>query len=102
MPYPKDLQKAVSRYCKERGIKEFFIFGSYLRDDFSDISDIDIVVDFYPEHYPSLIGIKKIEEELKSLFGRKVDLITKRALLSGRNPYIKNTILKTMEPVYVA
>ena len=99
---PKIFQDRIRQYCKKRGIREFSIFGSFLRDDYSDDSDIDVVVDFYPENYPSLIEFIKIEEELKSILGRKVDLITKNALLSGRNPYIKESILKTMEAVYVA
>jgi len=98
----KIFQERIRQYCKKRGIREFSIFGSFLRDDYSDDSDIDVVVDFYPENYPSLIEFIKIEEELESIFGRKVDLITKNALLSGRNPYIKESILKTMEAVYVA
>ncbi len=99
---PKIFQDRIRQYCKKQGIREFSIFGSFLRDDYSDDSDIDVVVDFYPENYPSLIEFIKIEEELESIFGRKVDLITKNALLSGRNPYIKESILKTMEAVYVA
>jgi len=102
MKDPKSYQDKISKYCKKKGIREFLIFGSYLRDDFSDDSDIDVVVDFYPDNYPSLIEFIKIEEELESLFGRKVDLITKKAVLSGRNPYIRDSIIKSMEQVYVA
>jgi len=65
-------------------------------------SDIDIVIDFSPGNVPSLIQFIQIEEELEVLLGRKVDVMTKNALISGRNPYIRDSILHSMVPVYVA
>ncbi|WOF16794.1 nucleotidyltransferase [Methanoplanus sp. FWC-SCC4] len=101
MERPKIPESKVREFCKKWNIREFYIFGSYLSDNFSDESDIDIVVYFNPGDEPSLITFIKIEEEIEEILGRKVDLITKNALISGRNQIIKDSILNSMVPVYV-
>jgi uncharacterized protein len=75
---PSDL---IADFCKSHGIRKLSIFGSYLRDDFRPDSDIDFLVEFYPEHIPSLLGIVRMERELSELLGGwKVDLRTPRDL----------------------
>ena len=43
---------------------------------FRSESDIDILVEFEPEHVPGLFGVARLERELSERFGRKVDLRT--------------------------
>ncbi len=57
----------IADFCKRRGIKRLSIFGPCLRDDFGPDSDIDFLVEFYPEHIPSLFGIAGMEIELSKL-----------------------------------
>jgi predicted nucleotidyltransferase len=51
------------------------LFGSVLREDFSETSDIEVLVEFDPDHIPGL-AFFAMEEELSALLGRRVDLNT--------------------------
>jgi len=52
-----------------------------LREDFGPESDIDVLVEFEPEHVPGLFGTARMERELSDIFGdRKVDLRTSEDL----------------------
>jgi uncharacterized protein len=69
-----------------------------LRSDFSDDSDIDILVEFKPNYIPSLFGIVCMERELsKMLDGRKVDLRTPEDL----SRYFRHKVLEEAEVQYV-
>jgi predicted nucleotidyltransferase len=70
-------KEALAKYCRERGIRRLAVFGSALRDDFRADSDIDLLVEFEPDHIPTLFDIAAMERELSDLLGgRKVDLRT--------------------------
>ena len=91
---PADL---IAELCRRNGIKRLSIFGSYLRDDFGPDSDIDFLVEFYPEHIPSLLGIVRMERELSALMGgRKVDLRTPRDL----SRYFRHEVMAQAEVQY--
>jgi predicted nucleotidyltransferase len=51
------------------------LFGSALRDDFRPHSDLDVLVEFEPDHIPGL-AFFVMQEELSCLLGRPVDLNT--------------------------
>jgi predicted nucleotidyltransferase len=76
---------------------EFALFGSVLRSDFQDDSDIDILVTYLTGHslqWQDWFGAK---EELERKFGRPVDLVEKALL---KNPYRRAEILKTHQVIY--
>jgi len=76
-------------------VKEIGIFGSYVRGEHKERSDLDILVEFEEEAKLSLLDIVSLEIELSDLLGVKVDLVEKKNL----KPYIGQRILK--EVVYV-
>ncbi len=84
---------------KKYHIKELSLFGSILRDDFSDDSDIDILVEFIDKHEYSLFDLFKIKEDFKNALGKDVDLVEKESL---RNPYRRENILKNSKVIYAA
>lgn len=89
----------IADFCKRHGIKRLSIFGSYPRDDFGPDSDIDVLVEFYPEHIPSLFGIAGMEIELSSLLeGRKTDLRTPQDL----SRYFRDEVVEKAKVVYAA
>ena len=91
-------REKLKKYYKKNHIQHLAIFGSVLRDDFRDDSDIDVLVEFDPLHLPTLFGIADMEEELSMLFkGRKVDLRTAEDL----SRYFRNEVVKTAETIYV-
>ena len=74
-----DRQK-LAQFCRKRRIQKLWLFGSVLRDDFTDDSDIDILVRFEPEQIPGF-GIFRVEEGLSVLLGkRRVDLVLEEEL----------------------
>ncbi len=75
------------------------LFGSVLCDNFGPDSDIDVMVCFEQGVPWSLYDLVEMKEELKSIFGRDVDLVEKDAI---RNPYRRRSILKNAEVLYAA
>jgi len=87
----------LADYCRRNHILRLSIFGSALRSDFRPGSDIDLLVEFDPEHVPGLFGISRMERELASFFGgRKVDLRTPEDL----SRYFRQRVLEEAEIQY--
>jgi predicted nucleotidyltransferase len=61
-------------------------------------SDIDIMVEFEPRVRIGLIKFESLVEELESLAGRRVDLVTKR----GLKPWVRPQVLKGARVIYAA
>ena len=77
----KKILKKHEKEIKERyEIKEIGIFGSYLRGEANEESDIDILVEFEPHAKISLLDFVELENYLSDLLGVKVDLVEKSAL----------------------
>ncbi len=79
----EDIRKILSEHKEELKrkyhLKSIAIFGSYTRKEEKETSDVDILVEF-----ENPIGWEFVDlcEELKKLLGVKVDVVTKRAVLS--------------------
>ena len=85
--------------CKRYNIIELSIFGSSLRDDFKEDSDVDILVTFGNLFDISIFDLIEIESEITKIANRKAQVVIKESL---KNPIRKKRILSTMETVYVA
>ena len=96
---PKD---RLAAFCQEHGIKRIAVFGSALREDFGPESDIDLLVEFEPGRTPGLLGIAGMELELSELFGRDVDLVTRKEVQESRNYIRRSAVLESAEVVYGA
>ncbi len=83
-------------YLRERyGVKELGVFGSYLRGEQRQDSDLDLLVDF--EKDISLWDVMELEEYLSERLGVRVDLIMKSSLKF--RPHTAEKILKSYVPV---
>jgi predicted nucleotidyltransferase len=89
----------IEEFCRKWRVKELAIFGSAVRQDFGPDSDVDVLVELQPEHHLSLYDWVDMTEELREIFGRKVDLVGKGGL---KNPFRRREILRTAEVVYAA
>ncbi len=67
---------AIAEICRRYGVQRLSLFGSILRDDFTDVSDVDLLVEFLPQTRIGLIGLANMEAELGECIGRRVDLRT--------------------------
>ena len=92
-----EIKKLLAKHRKtlenKYKVKSMGVFGSFVRGKQKKKSDIDILVEF--SETPDLFEFLDLEEYLKEILGRKVDLVTKNAL----KPLIKDRILS--EVVYV-
>src|ERR1700733_15347805 len=66
----------IKRFCKSHHIIRLSLFGSVLTDRFNKKSDIDVLVEFDPDHIPSFFGLADMQFELENFFNRSVDLRT--------------------------
>lgn len=91
--------ESIKAFCAKWKIVEFSLFGSVLRDDFQSDSDIDVLLSFDDNSAWSLYDFVDMKDELKSIFGREVDLVEKEAI---RNPYRRRSMLAEHEVLYAA
>ena len=89
----------IDAFCRKWRIRELSLFGSTLRDDFRPDSDVDLLVVFEPPNPWTLWDFIDMREELAQIFGRHVDLVSKKGL---RNPFRRHDILTTREVIYAA
>jgi len=89
----------VINLCKKYFIIELSIFGSSIRDDFTQNSDVDILVSFDKGSKITLFDIIELENEFAKLLGRDVDIVEKESL---KNPIRKDKILSSREIIYAA
>jgi predicted nucleotidyltransferase len=94
-------REKVGRFCRERGISKLELFGSALREDFRDDSDVDVLATLRKDAHPTLLDWAEMQQKLSDIFGRPVDLVSRRAVESSRNLYRKHTILSTATEIYV-
>jgi predicted nucleotidyltransferase len=66
--------------CTKYQITELGVFGSYARGEQTEVSDVDILVDY--EIAPTLIMLVELRDYLSQLFDLKVDVVTKNGLKS--------------------
>lgn len=88
--------------CEKWQIRRFELFGSVLRSDFRPDSDVDVLVEFAPEARVSLFEFYDVEQELTALFGRRVDLVERRAVEKSPNPFRRANILGDATLLYAA
>jgi predicted nucleotidyltransferase len=88
---------AVADFCRRNHIRELSLFGSILREDFTDVSDVDVLVDFEEGHTPGW-EIVDMKDELETLFARRVDLLT----MGGLGNLLRERILGSRRVIYDA
>jgi uncharacterized protein len=92
----------IAEFCKRWNVSEFAIFGSALRGDFRPDSDLDVLVSFKPQVHVTLFDMVRMQDELKAIFGREVDLISKRGVENSRNYLRRKAILVSAQVIHVA
>jgi hypothetical protein len=88
----------IKKLCKKYKVRSFSAFGSVLRDDFNENSDIDFAVDFNendPFKYTDLYF--QFKEKLEELLKRQIDLIEERGI---KNQYFRKELDKTKVLIY--
>jgi len=88
----------IEKVCRKLPVKRLGLFGSALRGDFSDKSDIDVLVLFDTDEKIDLFDkYFELKENLEEIFRRNVDLLVDR---NFKNPVLKESIERTRTIVY--
>ena len=90
----------ISGLCKQFKVRRLDLFGSAAKETFTGASDLDFVVSFSteePREYARCYF--SLADALEKLFQRHVDLVTERSI---RNPYFREEIELTRQPVYLS
>ena len=92
----------IADYCRRWKITELALFGSALREDFNLESDIDVLVTFERDAHWTLFDMVDMREELKEIFGRDVDLVSRRGIESSQNYLRRKEILSSAKVIHVS
>jgi uncharacterized protein len=92
----------IGSFCAKWDIVRLEVFGSVLRPDFRPDSDIDLLVTFADGIRPGLRDYLDMEEELKALFRRNVDLIKRVLVEESPNWIRRRAILDSARELYAA
>lgn len=92
----RGLEEKLAKICEENDIVFMAVFGSFVRGEQAKRSDIDIAIEFDKNKGKSLLDLVHVEDELRQIFKRKVDL----GIFSSLNPYIIDDVKREMQIVY--
>ncbi len=92
-------EAALRDFCQRWKLRELALFGSAVRADFGPSSDVDVMVTFRPDTGSTLWDLVQIQEELETLFGRRVDVLSRATI---RNPFRKRSIERDLTVIYAA
>jgi len=98
MPLALEKQDILDELSNQRhqlanfGVEQIGLFGSFVRDEANQESDIDLLVNM-SKNRKTFRNFMALNYYLEEIFGRKVDLVTKQSL----SPYIGPHILRTVE-----
>lgn len=88
-----DIKLLLSGYFKDKPVNKVWLFGSYARGEGNTDSDIDLMIDL---DHSQPVGLKffGMWNDLESLLGRDVDLVTEEGLADyARESYNRDKIL---------
>ena len=90
----------LKQFCQRWKVSELAIFGSALREDYQQDSDVDILISFEPEYQWGLFDLVNMENELKTIFGKEIDLVEKNAVENSRNYIRRKGILDGAQIIF--
>jgi hypothetical protein len=82
-----EIAKRIVPVLKNRGVVEASVFGSIARGDASQLSDLDLLLKYHED--VSLLDVVDLKNELESILGVKVDLVSSDYL----KPRLKERVL---------
>ncbi len=92
----KGLEEKLSEICEKNDIVFLAVFGSFVRGEQKKKSDIDIAIEFEQAKGKTLLDLVRVEDELSTVFKRKVDL----GVFSSLNSYIAEDVKREMRVIY--
>ena len=90
-------RERVVAFCERWGVVRMWLFGSVLRDDFQDGSDVDVMIDLAADSPTDYMDWHAMLAELRAIFVREVDLVPYGPI---KNPFRRRAIMKSLESIY--
>ncbi len=84
-----EILKRNKDLLKKYRVKKIGLFGSFLKNESTNESDIDLLVDFEEKSLDNFIDLVF---ELEKIFDRKVDLLTEKGISPYILPYVQNEV----------
>ncbi len=88
-----EIREKILNALKQNDVKRASLFGSVVRGELTDESDIDILIEF--KGRKSLLDLVGLKLELEEMLKRKVDILTYNSL----HPLLKDRILREQEVI---
>ena len=92
----EEIKRKAIPILQKHGVKKAALFGSFVRGEQKEDSDIDIIVEFKNRDDKTLLDLVRLEQELQELLERKVDVLTYQSI----NPLVRDAILEEQEIFY--
>lgn len=96
-----DLKSVAAAVCERHPVARLELFGSLAAGRMRSDSDVDLLVEFLPDSKPGLLEMGALQDELEQALGRRVDLLSRRAVEKSRNAYRRRSILARPVTLYV-
>jgi predicted nucleotidyltransferase len=90
------LEEKLSEICRKNNVVFLAVFGSFVRGEQNQKSDVDIAIEFDQSKPKTLLDLIRLENELGAVFKRKVDL----GVFSSLNPYVAEDVKREMRVIY--
>ena len=88
----------IIKLCSDHNVKQLYAFGSVLTNQFSNESDIDLVVDFNPIEISTYAdNYYNLKFSLQKVLNRQIDLLEDKAI---KNPYFRQNLNETRKLIY--
>lgn len=94
--------RELARVCAKWNVRELALFGSAIRDDFDEDSDIDLLVAFDPAVRFKMLKMAEIRADFGAVFGRRVDVVERAAVEENPNWVVRRAILESAQRLDVA
>lgn len=102
----EELQKRIAPVAKKYHLRAVYIFGSYARNEATDDSDVDVLVDRTGSSVKSLFDMGGLYNDLCDSIGKNVDLVTTQTLeqesTRQRTPWFVDSVKTEMMKIYEA
>ena len=89
-------QDRIDEYCRQHHSRWLALFGPVLRENFRPDSDVDMLVEFEPDHRYTYFTLAQIEDDLSTLLGRRADVHMPKSL----HPFLRDKVLDQAEALY--
>ena len=76
----EELKRKISPIAKQYGLKAVYLFGSYARNEATDNSDVDILIDRTDSKIKGMFDMGGLYSDLQESIGKSIDLVTTQTL----------------------